>query len=805
MAYELLANLVSTTLSASISSTSATSCTVASATGFPVATLGVTQFRVNIDNELIIVTNTEGTKWTISRGAEGTTAATHSSGATVTQVWTVASVTTPAAARDEARMATLAASDGRRSSGLALAAYQDAQPNFVELWPNLNNWSVGGANGSQVSAGRVYGGSAPGGSTSGMNYSFPVPTGGVFRAVTTVDLGPANASDYMIFGVSTDAAGATPTSAAGAATGIAFLDADIHSWVAGTDTDLGAMPAASQTWGITMIADGTNLTFTVSRQSGVQGEFRYKIAQPTGINNIYLFVSDANALSGRSFGPVGVSRNLSTITPRAGIEGVTRTVHWTTDAVPNNFKITLPANYDSRIPSPLAICFHGNGADENLYSDNGDTNATAIGLGLLAAGYIVLTATQNSNGSSWGAQGSLDAYYNAYIYARDHYNIGPVVLHGDSMGNLEAALTIAGQRIPGIVAYMGGSPALSLLACAITGSAFLTTINTAYGITQGTLSGAMASTGLTSVPTTASFPTIGTKLYLGIDTANAEIVTTTGASTGTAVAVTATAFTHLSGAKVSDYPTKTAGHDPMLLSGDAFLGVPIKLYASASDTTVIKASNADVFGALLAPYAKEATVVAASGTHTDASNYPVSTTVAFFNSYTGGAPLVTLPPVNPVRPEQRLYLPAAYTLTSSTSAQKLFNVPSTGAFNVDAEVYEFECEFDLTGMSATSGTFSFLFGGTATIGSIKYWASAQKSAAVGTLATWPSKVVTVGTASALVAATTTTTGAAVIRGVVEVTAPGTLIPEVKLSVASAAVVGAGSWFRLTPGADLIAA
>jgi hypothetical protein len=314
----------------------------------------------------------------------------------------------------------------------------------------------------------------------------------------------------------------------------------------------------------------------------------------------------------------------------------------------------------------------------------------------------------------------------------------------------------------------------------------------------------MASTGLTSVPTTASFPTIGTKLYLGIDTANAEIVTTTGASSGTAVAVTATAFTHLSGAKVSDYPTKTAGHDPCLLSGDAFLGVPMKLYASPSDTTVIKTSNADVLGALVAPYAKEATVNTASGTHTDATNYPVATTIAFFNQYTGGAPLVTLPPVNPRRPEQRLYLPAAYTLTSSTSAQKLFNVPSTGGFNVDAGVYEFEIEFELSAMSGTSGTFGFLFGGTATVGSINYWASAQKSATAATLATWPSKTTKVATNTALEAASTTTTGAAMIRGRILIKTPGTLIPQVQLSVAAAAVVAANSWCKLTPSQDLIA-
>lgn len=74
----------STTLSAAISSTTATSLTITSATGFP--RMG----RVLIDSEVIIYWAISGT--TVSpcaRGAEGTTAATHSNAATVTlrDIW----------------------------------------------------------------------------------------------------------------------------------------------------------------------------------------------------------------------------------------------------------------------------------------------------------------------------------------------------------------------------------------------------------------------------------------------------------------------------------------------------------------------------------------------------------------------------------------------------------------------------------------------------------------------------------------------------------------------------------------------
>ena len=86
MPYEQLANLhAGTTLSAAITSTSATTFTVTSATGLP--TSG--NFRVRIDDEIIIVGSISGTTCSnCTRGAEGTTAATHSSGAAVTHMFT---------------------------------------------------------------------------------------------------------------------------------------------------------------------------------------------------------------------------------------------------------------------------------------------------------------------------------------------------------------------------------------------------------------------------------------------------------------------------------------------------------------------------------------------------------------------------------------------------------------------------------------------------------------------------------------------------------------------------------------------
>ena len=88
MALEQFANNAQTTLNGAITA-GATSLTVQSAAGFPSSPL----FRIVIDSELMLVTAVSGTTWTVTRGIEGTTAASHSSGATVIQMVTAGAVT----------------------------------------------------------------------------------------------------------------------------------------------------------------------------------------------------------------------------------------------------------------------------------------------------------------------------------------------------------------------------------------------------------------------------------------------------------------------------------------------------------------------------------------------------------------------------------------------------------------------------------------------------------------------------------------------------------------------------------------
>src|SRR5271170_691871 len=87
---ELFGNNCQTTLAAAIPSTSATTLTVTSngTAGTPGGFPSTGNFRILIDSEYMLVTSVSGTTWTVSRGIEGSVAATHANGVQVTQIVT---------------------------------------------------------------------------------------------------------------------------------------------------------------------------------------------------------------------------------------------------------------------------------------------------------------------------------------------------------------------------------------------------------------------------------------------------------------------------------------------------------------------------------------------------------------------------------------------------------------------------------------------------------------------------------------------------------------------------------------------
>jgi tartrate dehydratase alpha subunit/fumarate hydratase class I-like protein len=145
--------------------------------------------------------------------------------------------------------------------------------------------------------------------------------------------------------------------------------------------------------------------------------------------------------------------------------------------------------------------------------------------------------------------------------------------------------------------------------------------------------------------------------------------------------------------------------------------------------------------------------------------------------------------------EQFCTLTTAYSgTTSTTAAQKLFNASTNGAVTVPVGTYFFECFFSLSSMSASSGTFGFALGGTATIAA-QLW---ESEASMTALATAVTPYVTVNTAAnvALTAVNTTGLGWAKITGKIRVSVTGTVIPQFSLGVAATPVVGVDSYFRI---------
>lgn len=143
--------------------------------------------------------------------------------------------------------------------------------------------------------------------------------------------------------------------------------------------------------------------------------------------------------------------------------------------------------------------------------------------------------------------------------------------------------------------------------------------------------------------------------------------------------------------------------------------------------------------------------------------------------------------------DQFILQQATYTLTSQTAAQKLFNSVSNGTVTLVAGTYEFDCVFSLSSMSSSSGSFGFALGGAATFTQY-WWSNANKA----TLATAAGGQVTYNTTAntAIATATTATVAFARCGGILVVTVGGTIIPQVSLGVAAAAVVGVGSYFKI---------
>ena len=182
------------------------------------------------------------------------------------------------------------------------------------------------------------------------------------------------------------------------------------------------------------------------------------------------------------------------------------------------------------------------------------------------------------------------------------------------------------------------------------------------------------------------------------------------------------------------------------------------------------------------------------------SSYSVSgTTLTFTESPAVGAQIEVTTLIPGIFAEQFCCTNTAYTLSNNTNLQKIFNVSTNGAVAVaSATSYFFECALNISNKSSTTGNFGFSIGGagSATFTSAS-WQSFGLDATTQNVA-----AATSGMYSASVAQTgdvlvpgTGTAASVYITGMFRITAGGTVIPSIQLTTASAAVIGANSWFR----------
>jgi hypothetical protein len=138
--------------------------------------------------------------------------------------------------------------------------------------------------------------------------------------------------------------------------------------------------------------------------------------------------------------------------------------------------------------------------------------------------------------------------------------------------------------------------------------------------------------------------------------------------------------------------------------------------------------------------------------------------------------------------------------TDDANAHPVFG-SSNDEFNVEASTaYFFEGFYELTGMGATTRTTATLFGGTATLNAIRYYAIIQTGTANALGTTQSTKSCIAATAQVLNATATTAAEFIWVRGIVRINAAGTFIPQVKHSAGTAGtiLVQTNTFFRIYP-------
>lgn len=153
-----------------------------------------------------------------------------------------------------------------------------------------------------------------------------------------------------------------------------------------------------------------------------------------------------------------------------------------------------------------------------------------------------------------------------------------------------------------------------------------------------------------------------------------------------------------------------------------------------------------------------------------------------------------------VNTEQIQVLSATRTFTSNTSAQAIFNATTNGAITLAASTsYEFEMVVAATGFSSSAHTINLTFATSGSFTSVGYYFNAQTGSTLATPTNGQSGFIAVGTASAIIASSTTTGLTLYVRGTIRMNTGGTVTPQfTQVTNSAAAVVQINSFIRFWP-------
>lgn len=168
-----------------------------------------------------------------------------------------------------------------------------------------------------------------------------------------------------------------------------------------------------------------------------------------------------------------------------------------------------------------------------------------------------LLSESTAANNNWGNQAALDAYEAVLAYVNANYSPTKWAIFSQSMGGL-TGLQMASARPVNLVAWFGIYPVCNLA--------------NMFGNNAGTYASAIRSA-------------------YGIE------------------------------ANGSDYSSLTSGHDPALYSGTLYARLPMRFWASYSDTVVGRTANSDSMQTLVAGSLAESTIVTCTGDHGHTSHF----------------------------------------------------------------------------------------------------------------------------------------------------------------------------------------